>query len=166
MQTSEAALRLASSAQAALADGNAQKAVKLALQAIPEKSGIFVPPAPAEAECALADALGVYDLSGGFAAKMTIELDSEPLCIELSPSGDTLACITSGKAAVYNTDSGELIAQYPADRSALSEIHFLDDERIVFAGDGAIRVCDIYGGEVWSGNAATGISVSETGRFR
>ena len=165
MQTSEAALRLAGSAQAALADGNAQKAVKLALQAIPEKSGIFVPPAPAEAECALADALGVYDLSGGFAAKMTIELDSEPLCIELSPSGDTLACITSGKAAVYNTDSGELIAQYPADRSALSEIHFLDDERIVFAGDGAIRVCDVYGGEVWSGNAATGISVSETGRY-
>lgn len=163
MQASESALRLAGSSQAALADGDAREAAELAMQAIPESTGLFTPAAPPEAEYALAQALGVYDLSGGFVSRSTLSLDSEPLCMELSPDGSALACIVSGRALVYSTDSGELLAEYDADRSALSEIHFLDNKSVAFAGDGALRVCDIHGGEIWSASPATGVSISGNG---
>ena len=59
-------LTYAEYSQNALADGNVEQAVRYAMEALPTQQNMFTPEYSSEAKKALADALGVYDLSDGF----------------------------------------------------------------------------------------------------
>lgn len=164
VQMTESALKLAEYSRKALEDGDPQAALNCALEAIPERGGILVPETPPQVQSALADALGVYDLSDGFRSSLTVGMESEALFLELSPSGDTFTCVISGKAMVYRTDDGSLVEEFAVDRSALSQIRYINNDTVIYAGDGAVRAYSLtLHSELWSGEPATYISVSEDG---
>lgn len=166
MQMTESSLKLAEYSRTALSDGDHAAAVSYALDAIPERGGLLIPETPPQVQAALADALGVYDLSDGFRSYLTVELESEALFVELSPEGDTFACIISGKAQVYSTEDAALIVEFPADRSALSQIRYIDNDTVLYAGDGSVRAYSLSSRhELWTGEPATYISVSSDGAY-
>lgn len=161
IQTTESWLKLVEYSRNSLAAGDTSLAVEQALEAIPNKTGILVPPATAEAQWALSDALGIYDLSDGYKTYEAIELPSQPLCLALSPDGSSLASIYSGNMALFETATCKQIATLPVMDSALSEVEYISRDRIAYAGEDGIAVYDIPGGAVvWTGEPATGISVS------
>lgn len=161
IQTTENRLKLAEYAENSIAEGDKNGAVSIALEAFSEKTGLFSPEYPAEIQSALASALGVYDLSDSFCSEMTVELPSAPLYLEISPNGKTCACIYSGSTAVIDLENGSITAVLPTDKSALSEVHFISENTIVYSGEGGITAYDTEKNTVlWSGKRALAISVS------
>lgn len=161
IQVVESWLKLAEYSQNALDEGDSIAAIEFALQALPNKTGLFTPTHIAKAQEALTNALGVYDLSDGFKKHKVVELPSNPLYMIISPNGDTAACVYSGNIAVFDTDSAKIIATLPADKSALSEVEYLDNNTIVYAGLDGLKTYDILTHkEKWSGKKCTAICVS------
>lgn len=155
------ALTLAEYSANELARGNITRAVELALQAVPKEKTIFEAPVTAEARKALTDALGVYDLSDGFKALDSIALPSAPFSLELSPDGTYFAAVYQGEAAVFDTESRRLITALPIQNSALSDVIFVDNKRIVYAGDQGVTAYDLEMHQVlWTGEEATTLAVS------
>ncbi len=147
----------------ALAEGDTTAAIQYALQALPESKNIFTPARTAAAQEALTNAAGVYDLSG-YKAFRTVELPSAPLTVELSPDGSTLACIYAFELAVYNTETCELLATLPVNNSALSEVEYLNENTVIFAGESGLTAYDISKDTtLWVGEAATAVSISSDG---
>ena len=164
MQATERFLKLAEYAQNARAAGDLDAAIDYALQAIPGKTGVLTPAYPAEAGKALTDALGVYDLSDGYKSHGTAELPAAPLCMKLSPDGRTACAVYAYTAAVFDTDTGEILAELPAEESALSDAEFLNPHVLIYAGKGSLQAYDIETGTVlWSGEPATSVSISGDG---
>ena len=95
MEQRQAALALAGYSADVLAKGDISAAVELALQAIPKTDSIWNAPVTAQAQKALTDALGVYDLSDGFKTVGTISLPSAPFSMAMSPEGTYLAAVCS-----------------------------------------------------------------------
>ncbi len=162
IQVIESWLKLAEYSQNALDNGDSVAAIEYALQALPDKEGIFTPGPIPEAQDALTSALGIYDLSDGFKKYKVVELPSNPLYMKISPSGKTAACIYSGYVAVFDTETAEIKYTLPANKSALSEVEYIDENTIVYAGSKGVTVFDISAGsEKWVGKPCTGICVSE-----
>lgn len=165
MQTAERWLKLAEYSQNALEQGDTKGAVQYALQAMPEDTSLLEPASPAEAQKVLTDALGVYDLSDGYKNHKTVTLPSAPLYLALSKDGETACCLYSGHLAVIDVLSASVKATLPADVSALSEVCFLDNHRVIYAGSEGIEMYDIEKEMVqWSGNPATSIQISDDGK--
>lgn len=165
MQTVENWKKLAEYSKSALQEGDSAAAVNYAIQAFPEKKPVVQPPYIAEAQQALTDALGVYDLSDGYKVHGTLELPSAPLYMDISPDGSTVACVYASGVAVYDTESCGLLATLPAAESALSEAAYLDADTIIYAGAEGISRYDIPSGSVgWTGEAATGLAGSADGK--
>jgi len=144
----------------ALRDGDILAAIQYALEAI-EKTD----PVIAEAQKALTDALGVYDLSDGYKNHKTVELPSSPLFMQISPDGKTAAAIYASCVAVFDTETAEIVATLPTDRSALSEVKFLDNNIIIYAGDKGISAYNFVSNTaLWMSRPATSISISADGR--
>ena len=161
MQIVESWLKLSEYSHTALADGDTAAAIRYAMQALPTEKNILIPAYISEAREALAEALGVYDLKDGFRKYKVVELPSNPLYMSLSPNGETAACMYSGHIAVFDTATAEIIADLPADESALSEVEYLTDNLIIYAGNEGIIAYDIVKKAVlWSGYPATAISIS------
>ncbi len=162
MQAAEENLKLAEYSENAFAKGDTVKAVALALDAIPQKSGLFEPKVSAEAQKALTDALGVYDLSDGFKAYKTLTLPSEPFDMVSAPDGSTFSCIYAYKLAVFDADSLEILYEKPVTESALAEIKYISDSLIAYAGASGLEVYDLNSKQVlWTGQPATKIAVSK-----
>lgn len=165
MQTAEQYLKLSEYSRNALADGDIEGAVQYALEALPEDTSFLKSAPPAEAQKALTDALGVYDLADGYKSHKVVELPSAPLCMALSTDGQKACCIYSGNLAIVDIQTACIITTLPAESSALSEVRFLDNNRILYAGKEGIEMYDIENGQsVWHGKPATSIQVSEDGR--
>lgn len=165
MQTAEQYLKLSEYSRNALADGDIKGAVRYALEALPEDTSFLKSTPPAEAQKALTDALGVYDLADGYKSHEIVELPSAPLCMALSTDGQRACCIYSGNLAIVDTQAARVIATLPAESSALSEVRFLDNHRILYAGKEGIEMYDIESGQsVWRGKLATSIQVSGDGK--
>lgn len=146
----------------ALAEGDVEGAVSLAMQAIPSGKKILEAPVTAEAQKALADALGVYDLTDGFKRCGTIELPAAPFDLVLSPSGSYMAAVYAYEVAVYETESGVRAAVFPIQESALSDVVFTDETHIVYAGSQGVAAYDLEKGEtLWTGEVATTLAVLE-----
>lgn len=65
------------------------------------------------------------------------------------------------KAVVFYTETGEEIAVLPTLDSALSEEVFVDNTKLVYAGDQGVTAYDLEKREVlWTGEKATTLSVS------
>lgn len=164
MESSKEALALAEYSSNYLAEGNVSEAVKLALQAIPDKKDIFKAPSAPQAQKALTDALGVYDLSDGFKSLDSLGIPSAPFGIETSPKGDCFAVLCQDEAIVFSMESQQEIVRLPLLHSALAELVFADEYTIIYAGDQGITVYDLNEGRVrWVGEEATALAVSGDG---
>ncbi len=164
MEQFQNSLNLAELSQNAFAEGNIQGALEYASEAI-DKGNILIPSYTPQAQKALTDALGVYDLSDGFKSYGTKEMPSEIFKIALSPDGKTGIGIYSFEAAVFDVESGESIALLPIISSALSDAVFVDNEIIVYAGENGITAYNVKENkELWTGKPATHIAVSSDGQ--
>lgn len=148
----------------ALAKNDKTGAIKLALAAVPDKPGLFVPPVSAGAKHAMAAALGVYNFSEGQQLHRTLVLPSVPLMADLSPDGKTAAVVYAFETAVIEMDSGQTMFTVPMVQSAMAEARFLDDTTLVCAGRGGICAYDFTAGKLlWVGESATAIALSDDG---
>lgn len=148
MKTAEEWLKLTEYSKSAFSEGDVQRAVAYAMEALPDRKGLLTPQYEAETEKALADALGVYDLADGYKAERVITLPSEPLALAESPDGVTGAAVYAWKLAVFDMETGEIRAELPVEESALSEACFLDAGRLVYAGAEGVSVYDISAGKI------------------
>lgn len=164
MQVVESWLKLSEYSQTALNNGDSVLALDYAMQALPNSKGLLTPSFIPEAQKALTDALGVYDLSDGFKKHKIVELPSNPLYVVISPSGETAVCMYSGFFAIFNTYTAEIMRTLPADKSALSEVEYLNDDIIIYAGADGIKSFNIKSNSInWSGRPCTAISISQKG---
>lgn len=161
MEAEQKSYTLAGLSEEALNSGNAEMAVKYALDAIPIKKNIFAPKAIAKAKKALTDAEGIYDLSDGYKLHKTVSLSAESFKLALSPNGEKGVAICAFEAVIFDTDSGNIIATLPIYKSALSDAIFIDNNTLIYAGENGLSAYDIENGKtIWTGKPATGISVS------
>lgn len=164
MEQTQAAYALAQYSAEALAAGDHAKAVSLALQALPEPRSVLAAPYTVQAQKALADALGVYELSDGFKAYRTVDVSSEVMKAAISPDGTTLAVICAWELALIDTESGEAIATLPIVESALADVEFVNNELVAYAGKEGISLYNLAERRrVWTGRLATEIAVSADG---
>ena len=164
MQASEENLKLAEYSATAYQSGDRFKALSLALEAIPRKQGLFDPKPSAQAQKALTDAVGIYDLADDFTPDRTIELPAEPFAMEMSPDGTTFSCIYAYELRVYDTATLEAVYQKPVAQSALSEVKYVSDSVIAYAGNDGLEVYDLSTQSLlWTGAPATTIAVSHDG---
>lgn len=165
MQAAESWLKLAEYSKNALAEGDSASAIRYALSALPQKGGILEPGCKAEVQRALTNALGVYELADQYQSCGMVELPAVPFCLAISPNGKTASGVYAYSVAVFDTASAKILAELPAEKSALSEIKYLNDHTIIYAGDGGISVYNIERKEeLWKGKPATSISVSADGK--
>lgn len=152
---------LAAQSTEALAKGDVKSAVNLALQALPDSPGIFDIPYTPSAEYALTSALGVYDLADVFKADKIITLPSAPFRLVKSPDGKWLAVTYAYELSVYDIETGEIIVTLPTLESALCEVEFIDNDRIIYSGSEGLSVYDIPSkSNLWQGEKATAIALS------
>jgi len=158
-ETAEQALAAVSASESAYGAGDAPEAVRLARSALELHTSY-----DARAQNALTEALGVYDLSGGFRPHLLLELPGEAIKAGLSPAGTRAAAIAGGELRVFDTESGEALTALPVTDSALADFVFLSEDVVVYAGEGALRCYDLTAkAELWSGQPATAIAVSADG---
>lgn len=161
MEQRQNALALAEYSANALNEGNVTEAVHLAMQAIPANKSILNAPIAPQAQKALTDALGVYDLSDGFHALDVLALPSEPFDVAVSPNGKRLAVVYAYEMSIYDAESQNVLVTLPTVRSARADIIFVDDSKIIFAGEDGVTLYDIDANQaIWTGNVATTLAVS------
>lgn len=164
LEQRQAALTFAEYSAGALAEGNVSEALRLALQAIPAGNGILEAPVTAQAQRALTDALGIYDLSEGFEAVDTVQLPGAPFKVIMSPGGTRFAAVYAYEAAVYDAETLEKLAALPIRESALSDIVFMGEGRIIYAGDRGVTAYDLDAGKaLWTQEPATFLALSGDG---
>ena len=161
MQAEQQALTFAEYSQNALEQGNVDEAVKYALEALPVNKTVFTPDYSEEARKALADAVGVYDLSDGFKPHHIVQLPSETFKIALSPDGKNGVSVYSSELAVFDVESGEIKKKLPITESVLSEAVFADNNTLLFSGKDGLSLYEINTDKtLWTGKPATNIAVS------
>lgn len=161
LEQRQRALVLAEYSADALAAGDVSSAIEQALQAIPTGKSILEAPVTAQAQKALTDALGVYDLEDGFKALDVIDLPSAPFTIEVSPNGTKFAVVYAYEVSVYEMDSQRKIVALPIQNSALSDVKFIDETHIIYAGDQGVTAYDLNRQRIlWTGEDATTLAVS------
>lgn len=164
LERTQECLTLAEYSANSLAEGDISGAIELALQAIPKEESIFEPPVTPQARKALTDALGVYDLSDGYKSLDTIELPTAPFAVRKSPGGTRLAIVYQYETAVYDTESRQKITTLPMQESALADVVFADENRIIYAGEQGVTAYDLDAREIlWTGRESTAVTVSGDG---
>lgn len=160
MEQYQHSLTLAAYSGDALKKGDIPSAVSLALKAIP-KGNILEAPVTAQAQKALTDALGVYDLSDGFKPFRILNLPSIPFSIKVSGEETKFAVNYAYETAVYDMETQLKLAVLPMKKSAMSDIYFLDENTIVYAGINGVTAYDVgRQKELWTGEEATTLAVS------
>lgn len=161
LEQMQTALTLAEYSLDYLAKGDVDSAVLLALRAIPEGNSMFEGTVTAQAQKALTDALGVYDLSDGFKDFGMVSLPSAPFGIAVSPGGSCFLVRHAYEASVFQTEDLKKAATCKLRKSALSDALFLDESRVVYAGEDGITAYDWKTDTVlWTGKPAVTLSVS------
>lgn len=150
------ALSLVTQAENANRKGDTLSAIRYAQEAIEMDT-----PYTSQAQKALSEALGIYDLSDGYKPHLLLKLPSEPLKVELSPEGTRTAVMVSGTLFVFDTDTGMKIAELPAEPSAWADMAFIDENTILYAGIEELCAFNLSSqAKIWVGAAATGVVVS------
>lgn len=147
------------SSETAYQEGNTVQALELSLRAM-EAPG----PYAAQAQKALTDALGVYELSDAFRSRRVIPLSAQPMKAALSPQGGKVAALVDGKMLVFDTSDGRQLAELESNGSALADVLFLDEDTLLYAGREGVSAYDLAAGvELWHGQPATALCVSADG---
>ena len=164
MERSQNAARLASQSARALRDGDPLRAVNLALEALPER-GALDPPDNTDAQRALANALGVYDMSAGYKAHAVLSLPATPVNAGLSPNGQYAVALSDNHFHLFDTESGRELASLAAEPSPLSGYAFRDADIMLYAGaDGLSAYSFAENRTIWSnGHPATAVVLSADG---
>lgn len=165
MQTTENWLKLAEYSKSALESGDVDEAVKDALAGLPEEKGILTPEWLPESKRALANALGVYDLSDKFRSSGVVKLPSAPYKIKMSPDGKKLVAVYQSEAAVYDAESLKTLMTCPMMDSALADALFSDDSHLLAAGKDGVSLYNIESGEqMWRAGMASTLAISGDGQ--
>lgn len=144
-----------------LSAGDVDSAIDTALSALVDNPGALDIPYTAEAQLALTNALGVYELSDSFKAYSVIELPSAPFRMIKSPDETKLIVTYAYELAIYDIQTGERITTMPTLESALSEVKFLNESEIIYAGAEGLTAYDILANKtLWVAAPATAIAVS------
>lgn len=166
MQTTEKWLKLAEYSKSALESGDVDEAVRDALAGLPEEKGILTPEWLPESKRALANALGVYDLSDKFRSSGVVKLPSAPYKIKMSPDGKKLAAVYQSEAAVYDAESLKSLMTCPMMDSALADVLFSDDSHLLAAGKDGVSLYNIESGEqMWRSGMASTLTISGDGQI-
>lgn len=161
LESRQTALTLAEYSANALAEGDISTAVSQALLAIPSSRNVLEAPVTAQAQKALTDALGVYDLSEGFKNIGIVNLPGAPFDMVMSPQGTRVAIVYAYEVAVYDLENGHWLAALHAQESALSDCVFIDEDHIVYAGEDGVTCYDLDADQVlWVGETATTLAMS------
>lgn len=161
MESEQKMLTLAEYSQSALNDGDSELAIEYALEALPQNRNIFTAEYTTQAQKALSDALGLYDLADGYKQTNIVKLPSETLKIALSPDGKTGVAMCAFEATVFDTETWETLAVLPMVKSALADVVYIDADRIAYAGEKGLSVYSISEkSTLWTGKMTTGIAVS------
>lgn len=165
MQQRQEALTLAEYSENALSEGDVSKAIELALEAIPQKRGLFNTPVTAEAQKTLTAALGMYDLTDGFKETDLLSLPAIPFFICSSTEGSYAAISYAYELIILDTKMWNEIVSLPMEESSLSEAVFLNDHQIIYASDQGVSLYDIESKTVlWRGETATSLALSKDRR--
>ncbi|MBQ9493752.1 MAG: serine/threonine protein kinase [Oscillibacter sp.] len=161
MERSQNAIALAERSARALKNGDVLGAVTLALDALPER-GPLDPPENTNAQRALANALGVYDLDAGYKAYASLPLPAAPVNAGLSPDGRYTVALADNRFFVFDTESGRQIAALPAEPSPLSGYAFRDPDTLLYAGTDGLTAYNIPENRtLWAnGRPATAVTLS------
>lgn len=160
MQWVESWLKSSEYSATALNKGNRNVALKDALEALPSRN-ILMPAYLPEAQKSLTDALNIYDLSDGYKQDHIINLPSNPLCLEISPNGNTAACICLKNLIIFDTHTSQIIKTLPSLNSALAEVKFINNNTIVYSSRDGLKAYNISKSKhLWKGEKATSISIS------
>ena len=163
LQQRQEALTLSEYSANALSDGDVKTALQDAMDALPA-GGIFDAQPTAEARYALTNALGVYDLADRYRDSGVTTLFSEPFHMAMSPDGTKFAAVTGYQVTVYDFATGDVLFSMPTVQSALADAVFADDDTLIFAGEKGVTCARISENKVlWTGDEATGLSVSADG---
>lgn len=150
------ALVLAQNSSEAYRQGDTDGALIYALQAV-EKS--YTP----QAQRALTQALGVYDLADHYNAYKLLTLPSEPSKIGLSAEGEYLAVLLAGEIQLYKTEDGSLHKTLTAYPSMHSDMVFCGTT-LYYAGSNGLTAYSItQDRQLWVGKAATALTCSADG---
>ena len=161
----EQAKNYANESEKALARGDKQSAVRLALDALPGESDLYQISDVPEAVLALSNALGVYDLSDEYKPYRAISFDSEIIKCAISPNSVNAAVMSLGTVSVIDMETSEIVAELPSVQSALADMSFLDDDTIVYAGaDGLTAYSVSEAAWLWKGSIVTTVAVSDDKR--
>ncbi len=164
LEQTQEALALSEYSANHLAEGNVSGAIQMALEAMPKGDSIFDAPVTAQAQKALTDALGVYDLSDGFKALDTIDLPSAPFTIAISPGGSYLAAVCQHQLIIFDIESCQKLETLAVQNSGLSDVVFVDETHIIYAGEQGVTAYDLEEKRVlWIGEEATTLAVSGDG---
>ncbi len=165
MESVQKALTFAEYSQNAIEKGDTDLAVEYALQALPIDKDIFNSDYIAEAKKALADSLEVYNLSDSFKSHKVMDLPSEIFKTFLSPNGKTGVVTYSFEVAIFDAELGSVIESLPMIESALSDVVYINDDIIAYAGRDGLSLYNIKEKKIlWTGEKATHIAVSEDGK--
>lgn len=157
----QTALALAEYSSNALDEGKVSQAVSYALEAIPRSSDSFNAPAIPQVQLAITNALGVYDLEDKFHLADSIELSNAPFDIAISPTGNYLAVVSAYEVGIFELDTQRKVIGLPIQKSALSDVVFLDDRRIIYAGQEGVTAYDVVEQKVlWTGMIGTTTALS------
>lgn len=164
MKQKENALALAEYSKDALREGNVSKAIEYALEAIPKQHSILNAPVTAQAQEALTEALGVYNLSDSFEPLDLEEISSAPFHLEMSPDGDKVAVTYAFEVLVYDIKNRRKVVTLPISKSALADAYFVDNNMIAYAGVDGLEVFDLNKKTIcWTGSPATVLAISGDG---
>ncbi len=161
MERLQTAQVLAADSASALSAGDVETALDKALSALVDDPGAFDIPYTPEAQLALTNALGVYDMSDSFKPYATINLPAAPFRVIKSPDETKLIVTYAYELAIYDIQSGEKLASLPTLESALCEVEFLSDNVILYAGADGLTAYDFESDKtLWTAAPATAIAVS------
>lgn len=160
----QTALALSEYSANALSQGDVTEAVRQAMQGIPDGKSPLDAPAVPEIQKALTDALGVYELSDSFQAFDMVPLPAAPFGTVFSPEGSRFAAVYAYEAAVFETEERREIARLPIQNSALADLVFLSESRIIYAGEKGVTAYDLDSQSVlWEKDTATNLALSGDG---
>lgn len=157
------ALVLAEYSMDAYQRGDTEAALQYAIQALPQDNDPLAAPYTPQAQRALTQALGVYDLADDFRSHTLLTLPGETLKLALSEDGERLAALTQGQVYLYDTQTGALVAQLAALPSARADVVFSAGKLFCAGADGLLACSAETGQILWQGEPATAISCSGDG---
>ncbi len=153
-----------------LEEGDRYRAVMVACEALPKDLAEPEKPYVEEAEFALSNALGVYDIDSMYDMDLVLDHKKTAGYVKLSPNGKTLISLSSdGYTNIWDMESGNSLSAIFTDHSPLlpeNSVTFVDDNSFAAANSENITCFDLEGAIIWQRDiSSTRITASGKGKL-